>query len=130
MPYRTRLLAALLAFAPLPAAADGVVDKIMTAADKTRLAGYEAALTKAVAEAKAGGAAKPSDGTVSSPMMSRVVKVCVEVGAEVKAGTPLVVVEAMKMESELLSPKDGKVTAVHCAVGDTVEQGKALVKVE
>jgi biotin carboxyl carrier protein len=63
-------------------------------------------------------------------MMSRVVKVCVEVGAEVKAGQPLVVVEAMKMESELLSPKDGKVSAIHCAVGDTVEQNKVLVKVD
>ncbi|MGO4839500.1 DUF4893 domain-containing protein, partial [Rhizobiaceae sp. 2RAB30] len=39
-------------------AADGVVDKIMTAADKTRLAGYEAARAKAVAEAKGGGAAQ------------------------------------------------------------------------
>jgi acetyl-CoA/propionyl-CoA carboxylase biotin carboxyl carrier protein len=80
--------------------------------------------------AKAGGASKPSDGSVIAPMMSRVVKVCVEVGAEVKAGQPLVVVEAMKMESELVSPKDGKVSAVHCATGDTVEQGKVLVKVE
>lgn len=58
MPFRTRLLAALLAFVPLPAAADGVVDKIMTAADKTRLAGHEAARSKAVAEAKTGGAAQ------------------------------------------------------------------------
>jgi acetyl-CoA/propionyl-CoA carboxylase biotin carboxyl carrier protein len=79
---------------------------------------------------KAGGAAKPSDGSVVAPMMSRVVKLCVEVGAEVKAGTPLVVVEAMKMESELLAPKDGKVSAIHCAVGDTVEQNKVLVKVD
>jgi acetyl-CoA/propionyl-CoA carboxylase biotin carboxyl carrier protein len=80
--------------------------------------------------AKAGGAAKAGDGSVVSPMMSRVVKVCVEVGAEVKAGQPLVVVEAMKMESELVSPKDGKVTAVNCAVGDTVEQGKVLIKID
>jgi hypothetical protein len=58
MPFRTRLLTALLAFVPLPAAADGVVDKIMTAADKTRLAGFEAARTKAVAEASAGGIAR------------------------------------------------------------------------
>src|SRR5690348_1522180 len=58
MEFRTRLLAALLALVPLPAAADGVVDKIMTAADKTRLQGYEAARTKAVAEAKGGGAAQ------------------------------------------------------------------------
>jgi biotin carboxyl carrier protein len=36
----------------------------------------------------------------------------------------------MKMESELLSPKDGKIGAIHCAVGDTVEQGKVLVKVD
>ena len=69
-------------------------------------------------------------GAVTAPMMSRVVKVCIEVGAEVKAGQALVVVEAMKMESELLSTKDGKVAEVFCAVGDTVEQGKVLVKVD
>ncbi|MNT47400.1 Glutaconyl-CoA decarboxylase subunit gamma [compost metagenome] len=96
----------------------------------TRSAGPAGPARPSKPGAKAGGAAKPSDGTVTSPMMSRVVKVCVEVGAEVKAGQPLVVVEAMKMESELLSPKDGKVGAVNCAVGDTVEQGKVLIKID
>jgi acetyl-CoA/propionyl-CoA carboxylase biotin carboxyl carrier protein len=80
--------------------------------------------------AKGPAAAKPSDGSVVAPMLSKVVKTCVAVGAEVKAGQPLVVVEAMKMESELLSPKDGKVTKLDCAVGDTVQQGQVLAKVE
>jgi acetyl-CoA/propionyl-CoA carboxylase biotin carboxyl carrier protein len=80
--------------------------------------------------AKASAAAKPSDGSVVAPMLSKVVKTCVAVGAEVKAGQPLVVVEAMKMESELLSPRDGKVVALDCAVGDTVQQGQVLAKVD
>ncbi|MFP5504010.1 MAG: acetyl/propionyl/methylcrotonyl-CoA carboxylase subunit alpha, partial [Candidatus Sericytochromatia bacterium] len=66
----------------------------------------------------ASGPAAPADGAIVAPMMSRVVKTCVAVGDEVKAGQPLVVVEAMKMESELVSPKDGKVLELACAVGD------------
>lgn len=55
MTFRTCLLATLLVLAAAPALAEGVVDKIMTAADKTRLEGYGAARAKAIAEAKAGG---------------------------------------------------------------------------
>jgi acetyl-CoA/propionyl-CoA carboxylase biotin carboxyl carrier protein len=94
-----------------------------------------AAATSVAAKPKAGAAkgtaaAKPSDGSVVAPMLSKVVKTCVAVGAEVKAGQPLVVVEAMKMESELVSPRDGKVTALDCAVGDTVQQGQVLARVD
>ncbi|MEB3223094.1 MAG: biotin/lipoyl-containing protein, partial [Candidatus Sericytochromatia bacterium] len=95
----------------------------------------------AVAAAPAQGRAKPaaapggrakaeaagSANGVKAPMMSRVVKVCVAVGDAVTAGQPLVVVEAMKMESELASPRDGVVQAVGCAAGDTVQQGQVLV---
>ncbi|MDB5102040.1 MAG: Carbamoyl-phosphate synthase chain, ATP-binding protein [Cyanobacteria bacterium RYN_339] len=80
--------------------------------------------------AKGAAAAKPSDGSVVAPMLSKVVKTCVALGDEVKAGQPLVVVEAMKMESELVSPRDGKVIALDCAVGDTVQQGQILAKVD
>ncbi|HWK64494.1 MAG TPA: DUF4893 domain-containing protein [Rhizobiaceae bacterium] len=56
MTLRTAALAALLAFAASPAFADGVVDKIMTDADKGRLKNYESVRAEALAEAKAGGA--------------------------------------------------------------------------
>ncbi|HEY9723803.1 MAG TPA: acetyl-CoA carboxylase biotin carboxylase subunit [Oscillatoriaceae cyanobacterium] len=88
-----------------------------------------ATAVKPKASAKAAHAAKPSDGSVVAPMMSRVVKVNVAAGDAVKAGQPLVVVEAMKMESELTSPKDGTVESVGVQVGDTVQQGQVLVKI-
>lgn len=56
MAFRTCFLAALLALAAAPALADGVADKIMTAADKARLHDYGTARATAIAEAKAGGA--------------------------------------------------------------------------
>ena len=77
-----------------------------------------------------GAAAKAPDGAAVAPMMSKVVKVCVAVGDVVKAGQPLVVVEAMKMESELTAGKDGTVKTVGCQAGDTVQQGQLLVQVE
>lgn len=55
MAFRPCLLAALLSLAALPAWADGVVDKIMTSADKTRLQDYGTARATAIAEARAGG---------------------------------------------------------------------------
>ena len=45
-------------------------------------------------------------------------------------GTPLVVLEAMKMENELRAPKKGKVTAVAVQKGDTAQRGQLLVGIE
>ncbi len=67
---------------------------------------------------------------VTSPMPGKVVKVLVRVGDEVKQGQGLVVVEAMKMENELKSPKDGKVAEVLAAEGQTVEANAKLCTVE
>jgi len=64
---------------------------------------------------------------IKSPMPSRVVKILKEVGDEVAADEGVVVVEAMKMESELKSPIDGKVTDVAVNDGDAVEAGTTLL---
>jgi biotin carboxyl carrier protein len=63
-------------------------------------------------------------------MPGKVVKVLVAVGDEVKAGQGVVVVEAMKMENELKSPKDGKVKAVAAKEGQAVEAGQNLITLE
>jgi biotin carboxyl carrier protein len=63
-------------------------------------------------------------------MPGKVVKVLVKPGDEVKARQGLVVVEAMKMENELRSPKDGRVAEVLVAEGASVEAGRLLVVVE
>jgi len=67
---------------------------------------------------------------VISVMPGKVVRVLVSPGDEVKAGQGLVVIEAMKMENEIGSPRGGRVTAVHVEPGRAVEAGATLVVVE
>ena len=67
---------------------------------------------------------------VVAPMPGKLVKILVKVGEEVKEGQGLVVVEAMKMENELKSPKAGKVTELFVREGTAVEQNTKLVAVE
>ena len=64
---------------------------------------------------------------VNAPMPGTILKVNVEKGQAVKAGQVLVVLEAMKMENEILAPKEGTVTQVVVSKGSTVDTGAALV---
>jgi acetyl/propionyl-CoA carboxylase alpha subunit len=67
---------------------------------------------------------------IAAVMPGRVVTVLVAPGDSVEAGQGLVVLEAMKMENEVQSPKDGAVTAIHVAPGQTVEAGERIATVE
>ena len=73
-------------------------------------------------------ATKP--GHVTTSMPATIAEVMVKQGDEVKAGAPLLVTEAMKMESELQAPVSGKVVAVHVIKGDRVTPDEALVEIE
>jgi acetyl/propionyl-CoA carboxylase alpha subunit len=68
--------------------------------------------------------------TVTAPMPGTVIKVLVHKGSTVKARQPLVVLEAMKMETPLTSPYDATVRAVHVQEGDRVAGGAVLVELE
>jgi biotin carboxyl carrier protein len=70
-----------------------------------------------------------SGGILTSPMPGKVVKVLVKEGDEVSEGTPLVVVEAMKMENELVAPRSGVVQKVYVQAGGAVEGGAQLVAI-
>ena len=63
---------------------------------------------------------------IVSPMPGKIVRVLVEVGAEVEAGAGVVVVEAMKMQNEMKSPKSGVVVSVNAEAGATVNAGDVL----
>jgi pyruvate carboxylase subunit B len=66
---------------------------------------------------------------VEAPTPGNIVKVMVESGDDVKIDQPLVVMEAMKMESEVKAPKDGKISFVHVKGGDTVQASDPLVTI-
>jgi biotin carboxyl carrier protein len=63
-------------------------------------------------------------------MPGKVVRVLVEQGASVEAGQGLVVVEAMKMQNEMKSPRAGRVTELHAQAGATVNTGDLLAIIE
>jgi len=68
-------------------------------------------------------------GAVMVAMPGRVVKVLAAVGDAVQKGQPVLIIEAMKMENEVKARRDGHVTVVHVAEGDSVEGGKTLMEV-
>lgn len=68
-------------------------------------------------------------GHVTTSMPGTIVDVLVEVGATVQAGAPLLVAEAMKMETEIQAPIAGTITAIHVAKGDSVNPDETLMEI-
>ncbi len=75
-------------------------------------------------------ASHQQQGGLTAPMNGSIVRVLVEAGQAVQAGTPLVVLEAMKMEHSIRAPQDGTVKALYCAEGEMVAEGAVLVELE
>lgn len=65
--------------------------------------------------------------SVDAPMPGNILDIKVSSGASVKAGDVLLILEAMKMENEIVAPQDGTVASVNVNKGDTVEAGQTLV---
>ena len=76
------------------------------------------------AAAKASGAA--GSVKVSAPMPGKIIAVKKDAGAAVKKGEVILVLEAMKMENEIVAPQDGTVASVNVGAGDAVEAGDVL----
>jgi pyruvate carboxylase subunit B len=70
------------------------------------------------------------EGGIKSNMQGMVLNVAVRRGAEVRRGDTLVVLEAMKMENPIHSPRDGKVTEIFVDTGDVVQPGDVLLVIE
>ena len=64
--------------------------------------------------------------SVNAPMPGNILSVNVNVGDTVAEGQVLMILEAMKMENEIMAPKAGKVTSVNVQKGATVESGTLL----
>ena len=86
------------------------------------------AAPKAPAAAPAAAAPAASAGSieVTASVPGKVFKVEASVGQAVKAGDPVIILEAMKMEIPVVSPQDGTVASIDVAVGDAVEAGATL----
>ncbi|EOH97805.1 acetyl-CoA carboxylase biotin carboxyl carrier protein subunit [Enterococcus pallens] len=100
--------------APAPAAAEPVQAAAPAA---------EAPAAPAAASAPAGADA------LTAPMPGAILKILVNVGDAVKQNQPLMILEAMKMENEIVASSDGTVTGIHVQQGDVVNPGDPLITV-
>jgi biotin carboxyl carrier protein len=73
---------------------------------------------------------RPSRGAVTAQMAGRVLRIEVKPGDEVEANALLLILEAMKMENEIRSPRAGTIKSIPVAVGDRVNSGDVLVEFE
>lgn len=64
--------------------------------------------------------------TVAAPMPGKILAVKATAGQAVKKGEVIMVLEAMKMENDIVAPQDGTIASVNAAVGDSVESGATL----
>jgi acetyl/propionyl-CoA carboxylase alpha subunit len=85
---------------------------------------WSLAIVDPIERSRGGG---PSADVALAPMPGTVIRVDAEAGAEVTAGQVLVVIESMKMQSEITAARDGVVDQVFVAVEDTFDRGAALV---
>lgn len=87
-----------------------------------------AAPAPAPAVAPAPAAAAPAGATtVEAPMPGKILNIKVSEGQAVKFGEVVVIMEAMKMETEIVAPADGTVSKILVKAGDSVDTGAALV---
>lgn len=82
-----------------------------------------------VAEKGARARARHRDHSTSAPMPGLVLKILVATGDVVAKGTALLILEAMKMEHQIIAPHAGRIDAIHCTEGELVQPGVELVAI-
>ena len=100
--------------------------EVVDAADVKAAPAPVAAPAAAPVAAPAPAAAPAGGETVNAPMPGNILAVNVQNGAAVKKGDVLMILEAMKMENEIMSPCDGTIASVNVSKGSTVETGEVL----
>jgi biotin carboxyl carrier protein len=88
----------------------------------------EDAMHRRLAQTAGARAGKPRGETIKAPIAGKVVKLLVAVGDVVAPGTAVIVLEAMKMENEIVAERGGTVTAVHKEAGQAVDTGEKLIE--
>lgn len=106
------------AYAPAPAASAPASAPAAAAAPTAPAASTAPAAAPAV---------QAAGETITAPMPGNILRIEVTNGAAVKAGQILIVLEAMKMENEILAPRDGTVAQIIVQKGSTVETGSPLI---
>ena len=91
------------------------------AAPRRAAAPAPAAAPKAAAPAGAQGSV-----AVNAPMPGKILSVKASAGQAVKKGDVIMILEAMKMENEVVAPQDGTIASINVAAGDSVEAGAVL----
>ena len=66
---------------------------------------------------------------ITSPMPGKIVNILIDAGSEVQSRQGVIIVEAMKMQNEIQSPRSGRVTAILVSVGQTVNAGEILATI-
>ena len=107
---------------------DVAVEELGAGAAPVAAAPVAAAPAAPVAAAPSAPAASGAEGAVkvSAPMPGKILAIKANVGQALKKGDVVMVLEAMKMEYEIVAPADGTVAGINVAVGDSVESGDTL----
>jgi biotin carboxyl carrier protein len=84
---------------------------------------------KRLRSAAGGGVAETGEFHLRAPMPGLVVTILVGEGQEIKKGQVLLILESMKMQNELKSPRDGTIGRIRVKAGETVEQKQTLLSV-
>ena len=85
------------------------------------------AAAPAATPAPAQKAAQAGNISVTAPMPGKILSIKVKEGDSVHSGDVLLVLEAMKMENDIVAPKDGTVVSINTKVGDSVESAQVLI---
>ncbi|CAK0740359.1 Oxaloacetate decarboxylase alpha chain [Gammaproteobacteria bacterium] len=115
---------------PFYVTVDGVPEEVLVEAIEEVVSNNTGGTTRATSTSKTGRPRATKPGHVTTSMPGTLIEVMVQVGQEVKAGAPVLVAEAMKMETEIHAPIAGKVVAIHVAKGDAIVPDDALLEIE
>ena len=113
---------------------NGTVYEVSVEESGSAAAPVASAAPKASAPKKAAAAPKAAGAQgsvkVEAPMPGKILKTPVNAGSSVKKGDVILVLEAMKMENEIVAPQDGTLVSVNVAVGQAVEAGEVLATLD